>query len=135
MAITLIARPQTIAPAYNACYWYFNSTNKAKPGFRYIVDVYINGSSTMINRLRIPPAPVTGYGILDISKTLQSYLTAEDPNTQQPIHANKSQVKYNLKVGESYTVPWTYYDYEFYSNPGNTYNGYCQLRSTTKTLS
>jgi hypothetical protein len=127
--ISLIARPQTITPGYNPMYWYLNSTNKNQVGFRYIVDVYINGSTTKLKRLRIPPAPVNGYGILDISKTLQSYLTAEDPNTQQPINANKSQVKYELKVGEAYEDIWTYSDYEFYSNPGSVYNAYVRLTS------
>ena len=129
MAISLIAKPQTMTPGYNPAYWYFNSTNKNINGFRYIVDVYINGSSTRLKRLRIPPAPVTGYGILDISKTLQSYLTAESPNIQNPVNANKSQIRYELKVGEAYSTTWVYSDYEFFSSSGNPYNTFVKLTS------
>jgi hypothetical protein len=129
MAISLIARPQTMTPGYNPAYWYFNSTNKNIVGFRYVVDVYINGSTTRLKRLRIPPAPTTGYGIMDISKTLQSYLTAENPNTQQPIFSSNSQVRYELRVGESYPTTWVYSDYEFYNNPGQPFNAYVLLTS------
>lgn len=133
MAISQIGSPENFTPAYNSVYWYFDSTNKNMPGFRYIVDVYQKtgpSSQTLIKRLRIPPAPTTGYCHAEISKTLQTFLTNQLPSVSSSINASNSYLRYNLQIGEEYNTTWEYDDYEFYSStPSDPFNGYTKLTS------
>ena len=64
MAISLIAKPQDITPAYNPMKFIYDSTNKNELGFRYIFDVYLSGTATKIAEYRPLPNP-DGYGEWD----------------------------------------------------------------------
>jgi len=109
MAITLIARPQGFAPAYNPCKFIFNSTNNNQDGFRYIFDIYESGTANKIAEYRVLPTFETGYGEVDLSKLLSSkvsfdffpanYTEADTPNTRY---------NYDVKVGEEYIVTYSY---------------------------
>ena len=79
MAQTTIARPQSFTPAYNPVKYIIDSTNKNNTGFKYIFDVY-NGA-TQIGRFKTLPTFGTGYGEIDFSKFLSSYVSWDfDPN-------------------------------------------------------
>ena len=135
MAISLIGQPADQSPAYNNIYWYFDSTNKNKLGFRYVVDIYRRTGPTtqiLIKRLRIPPAIGTGFCVAEISKTLQTFLTNQSPATTLGV-AGDSYLRYNVRVGEEFENPWRYSDYEFYGAPTgglDPWNAYTILTST-----
>lgn len=107
--MTLIAEPQYFTPAYNPCKFIYNSTNKNNEGFRYIFDVYEQGTTNKIAEYRVLPTYGTGYGEVDLSKLLSSkvlidffptnYTEADTPNTRY---------NYDVKVGEEYIVNYSY---------------------------
>jgi hypothetical protein len=109
MAMTLIAAPQDITPAYNPCKFIYNSTNKNNDGFRYIFDIYEFGMANKIAEYRVLPTFGTGYGEVDLSKLLSSkvgidflpfnYTESDTPNTRY---------NYDVKVGEEYIVTYNY---------------------------
>jgi hypothetical protein len=109
MAMTLIAQPQDFTPAYNPCKFIYNSTNKNNEGFRYIFDIYEQGTANKIAEYRVLPTFGTGYGEVDLSKLLGSkvsfdflpfnYSEADTPNTRY---------NYDVKIGEEYIVTYSY---------------------------
>lgn len=73
MAITLIARPQDITPAYNPVKWIVDSNVKNYDGFRYVFKIK-DDSSNVIAEYRLLPNYGTGYGEQDLSKLLSNYV-------------------------------------------------------------
>ena len=112
MAITAITNPQSLTPAYNPMYWYFDSTNKAEEGFRYIIEVVEDASSDLIGRQTVRPIPVSGYGEIDIRKLIQSQLY-NDFQTAKTYKPLGHQTKYRVNVSEEYFVNVDFTDYGF----------------------
>jgi hypothetical protein len=107
MAQTTIARPQSFTPAYNPVKYIIDSTNKNNTGFKYIFDVY-NGA-TLIGRFKTLPTFGTGYGELDLSRFLSSYVSWDfDPNVTLDYDAANSYYQYQVKTGEEYLAEFTY---------------------------
>lgn len=110
MAISLIAKPETISPAYNPLRFIYSSTNVNNTGFRYIFDIYESGTATKIAEYRLLPN-LDGYGEQDLSKLLQNYVTYDyDPNdaTAAYFNATNSYYKYDVKIGEEYVTEVSY---------------------------
>lgn len=106
MAVTVITQPQDYTPAYNEMVFTASSTNVANVQFSYLVDVYVNGSSTF-TRLRIAPEPTGNFCVADISKIIESYISSDlfNPNDTAPIiDCNNSVVSYDVHFGEEYEV-------------------------------
>ena len=59
MATSLIAKPQSITPAYNEIKYIYDSTNNNEDGFKYIFDIY-DASATKIAEYRVLP-DISGY--------------------------------------------------------------------------
>jgi hypothetical protein len=107
MAQTIIANPQKFTPAFNPVKFIVNSTNKNNTGFRYIYNVY-NGA-TLLGTFRIVPTYTTGYGELDLSKFLSSYVSWDfDPTITTDIPAVNSYENYDVTVGEEYLYELNY---------------------------
>jgi len=101
MAQTIIANPQKFTPAFNPIKFIVNSTNKNKTGFRYIYQVY-NGA-TLLGTFKVLPTYVTGYGEIDLSKFLSSYVSWDfDPTLVTDLPAVNSYYNYDLNIGEEY---------------------------------
>jgi len=101
MAQSIIAQPQRFTPAYNPIKYIVDSTNKNKTGFRYIYQVY-NGA-TLKGTFKVLPTFSTGYGEIDLSKFLSSYIKWDfDPTITQDLDAVNSFYNYDVKVGEEY---------------------------------
>ena len=56
-----------------------NSSNSGSCNFRYIADVYING--TNVFRHKLFPDPSTGYGFFQFSRIVQDYMSNTIPNS------------------------------------------------------
>ena len=107
MAQTIIANPQKFTPAFNPIKFIVNSTNKNNTGFRYIYQVY-NGA-TLLGSFRIVPTFTTGYGELELSKFLSSYVSWDfDPTITTDTPAVNSFFNYSVSVGEEYLYEITY---------------------------
>tara|TARA_R110000868_G_scaffold96419_2_gene265290 strand:- start:1478 stop:2950 length:1473 start_codon:yes stop_codon:yes gene_type:complete len=101
MAQSIIAKPQAFTPAYNPIKYIIDSTNKNLTGFRYIYQVY-NGA-TLLGSFKVVPTYSTGYGELDLSKFLSSYVKWDfDPTITQDLDAVNSFYNYDVSVGEEY---------------------------------
>jgi hypothetical protein len=109
MAMTLIAEPQDFTPAYNPCKFIYNSTNKNNEGFRYIFDVYEEGTSNKIAEYRVLPTFGTGYGEVDLSKLLGAKVAPDfQPTNYSESDTPNTRYNYDVKVGEEYIVTFNY---------------------------
>lgn len=107
MAQTIIAKPQAFTPAYNPIKYIIDSTNKNKTGFRYIFQVY--NSATLKGTFKVVPTFSTGYGEIDLSKFLSSYVSWDfDPTITQDLDAVNSFYNYDVNVGEEYLYELDY---------------------------
>jgi hypothetical protein len=104
MAITLIARPQDITPAYNPIKWIVDSDIKNYDGFRYVFKVR-DSLSNIIAEYRLLPTYGTGYGEQDLSKLLSNYVSFDLDTTSTSFYAaNNSYYEYEIETGEEYTT-------------------------------
>lgn len=109
MAQTIIASPQSFSPAYNPLKFIVDSTNKNKSGFKYIFDVYATGTSNKIGEYKVLPEYVTGYGVEDLSKLLQTQVSwTLDTTATAPFNAVGSYYDYDVNIGEEYVAEFNY---------------------------
>jgi len=107
--MTRIAEPQYFTPAYNPCKFIYNSTNKNNEGFRYIFDVYEEGTANKVAEYRVLPTFGTGYGEVDLSKLLGAKVAPDfQPFNISEIDTPTSRFNYDVKVGEEYVVTFNY---------------------------
>lgn len=81
MAVSIISNftSAKFYPASNPINITVNSSNSGNCNFRYICDIYING--TRVFRDKLFPDPSTGYGFFQISRIVQDYMTYGIPAT------------------------------------------------------
>lgn len=109
MAMTIIAEPQGITPAYNECKFIVDSTNKNLDGFRYIFEVFESGTSNRIGYYKALPTYGTGYGEQDLSKLLSNMVSYDfNPTNTTFYDAVNSFYKYDVKIGEEYIFTLSY---------------------------
>lgn len=124
MAITIYNTPPSYAPAYNQMIFTLSSTNVSQSNFRYIADVYVNGSSDYI-RLEVGKNPTNSSGVFDISGIVQNFLSqdAED-NTTTFKQCENSIASYIVQFGEQYGASSGITNYtNLTSSSGYAYNG------------
>jgi hypothetical protein len=124
MALTIYNTPYSYAPAYNQMVFTLSSTSFAQPNFRYIADVYMNGSSEY-TRLQCAPNPTNTSGVFDISGIVQNSLSrdAED-NTTTFKQCGNSIASYVVQFGEQYGASSGITNYtNLVSSSGYGYNG------------
>lgn len=110
--ISIISAPDNLHPAYNPTYYYINSNNKSKTGFRYIVEIKEKNSGDLITRWTLKPRPVDGYGEIDISRALQIELDKKFNKDLDKWESNLEQIlEYRVEFGEEYQFEWEYSDY------------------------
>lgn len=121
MALTIYNTPNQYAPAYNQMIFTLSSTNVAQPNFRYIADVYINGSSEY-TRLQCAPNPTNSSGVFDISGIAQNFLSQDaDDNTTTFKQCQNSIAYYSVQFGEQYGASSGITNYTNLTNS----TGYC----------
>lgn len=124
MAITVYNTPASYAPAYNQMIFTLSSTNSAQPNFRYIADIYVNGSSEY-TRLEVGKNPTNSYGTFDVSGIIQNFLSRDaDDNTTTFKTCPNSIVYYQVKFGEQYGASSGITNYtNLTTSSGYAYNG------------
>ena len=107
MALTLINSPLKISPVYNPNWIVYSSTNVSQLNFDYVFDIYKSTGTTLANtpflRVRVPIEPTNQYGVYNIQKILQTFVTPQfNPNITGC--TPQSSIEYSVKVGEAYTL-------------------------------
>lgn len=109
MATTFIAQPQDFTPAYNECKFIVNSTNKNLAGFRYIFEVFEQGTANRIGFYKSLPSFGTGHGEQDLSKLLSNFVSWDFyPEITTFYDAEESYFNYDVKVGEEFISEVSY---------------------------
>ena len=105
MAITRITDPKAYAPAYNKNIITCSSTNIAQPSFSFVFELY-NGA-TLLSKQYVSPDPLYSYGVLDINKILESYVSTNffglTDGTDVKDCSNAS-FDFEVRIGERYAV-------------------------------
>lgn len=71
--ITIESQPEDFIPAYLAQNWIVSSDNTSQPNFKFIADVYING--TYVTRLKRPSHPDFPSCLFDPHRIVESFVT------------------------------------------------------------
>ena len=121
MALQIYNTPNSYAPAYNQMIFTLSSNNVSQPNFRYIADVYMNGSSEY-TRLQCAPNPTNSSGVFDISGIAQNFLSQDaDDNTTTFKQCGNSIAYYQVQFGEQYGASSGITNYTNLTNS----TGYC----------
>lgn len=101
MAISFIQVPQERTPVYNDVIFVVDSDNKGLCKFKYICDVYID--SVKVFRDKKFPDPEYGYGVFNIGRVLENYVS-NGLNLNQGIIEPRPEnfVMYDVRIGEEY---------------------------------
>ena len=109
MAITEIAKPFSISPAFNPLRYIYDSTNKSKEGFKYIFDIYEAGTSNKIAERKVSPEFSTNYGNQQLSKLLDEFVSGDfRPTNNTTFDATNCYYRYDVKIGEEFVLPVSY---------------------------
>lgn len=119
MALSFVALPPKVHPAYNPHVYYVDSTFKNQPSFRYVVQIFNAGTAVLLAELDIAPRPGDGFGYIDVSKIIQSQVlnALQLTNTTFYNADNSAVYAYDIKFGETFTTNWPFDDYQFNSSP------------------
>jgi len=127
MAITVAAAPHPLQPVYEPFFFQVSSSNYNQPQFRFIFDVYKNG--TYVERVKMMTQPGLNKAIFSPARIMESYLSYDIPNgTNLQQYQTNSIAHYYVKFGEEYgpvtANPVVYADLDRRS--GYTWNGTVQ---------
>jgi hypothetical protein len=121
MALTIYNTPNEYAPVYNQMIYTLSSTNSSQDNFRFIADIYVNGSSDY-TRLEVGKNPTNSYGTFDVSGIIQNFLTRDyEDNTTTFKQCGNSIASYIVQFGEQYGASSGITSYPNLTNS----SGYC----------
>ncbi len=102
MAITIENEPGDIAPVYSDLTYTLSSTNTALTNFKFVA-VIKDASGTILAKLKAPLYTGTNYGVFNISRILQNYVTFDFAQaTLHPAKCSNSFIAYSVEFGEEY---------------------------------
>lgn len=83
MALSIVSRPSIWESAHSDLIYTLKDEDKVSdpvtyPNFKFIADIYvtIDGSSTIVARLKVVPDPATGIGIFNVGMVVRSYVNS-----------------------------------------------------------
>lgn len=102
MAITINQQPTGNMPAYNPLVFHVSSTNIAESNFKFIADLYVDG--TKVDRLKRSQDPVYSVGVFDVHRIVETYLSynAGVAYTDGFYKNDESYAVIQVKFGEEY---------------------------------
>jgi hypothetical protein len=125
MAITIKGSPDVFAPAFNPMYFYLDSDNKDKEGFKYIFDIYKTGTAELITSISPYPRPIDGYGVCDLSQIIKSQLSEDIQQIKGPRDTPPVYSCFDIEFGEEYIQSWNFTDNFFVtSGPFESFLGF-----------
>lgn len=114
MAITVLQAPNRHS-VYNPIITTCSSSNIAQDNFSFIFEVYDSANFTQLAKVRIPPDIDYSFGVFDIAKVLESYLTYDffmNVTGNEIRDAANSSYTYYVRIGESYEVAGVQTDFD-----------------------
>jgi hypothetical protein len=101
-------KPHVYTGAYNPIVWSFKSDQSEQLDFTYVVDIYINGATGTVYRLKQRPNPF-GVGMVDVSPIIQPFVDYSDFAAEQgwsDNYRNSEDILADvyIKVGEEYST-------------------------------
>jgi hypothetical protein len=103
MAITISSVPATYASMHDDLWFVASSTNSGTTNFKFVYDVYINGSQ--VTRSKVFPAPSGegSYGVFNASPMVRAYVSNYfEPSGSSVLVASNDKIKvdYQVRIGE-----------------------------------
>jgi hypothetical protein len=107
MAITIQSSPAPYSSMHDDLWYVSSSTNTGETSFKFVYDVYINGSQ--VSRTKVFPSPSAegSYGVFNASPMIRSYVTNYfEPSGSSILVASNDKIKVDsvIKIGEEYTT-------------------------------
>ncbi|CAB4122092.1 hypothetical protein UFOVP19_53 [uncultured Caudovirales phage] len=105
MAITIQSSPAPYSSMHDSLWYVSSSSNVGQTSFKFVYDVYVNGSQ--VSRTKIFPAPSAegSYGVFNASPMVRAFATNYfEPSGSSILQAsnNKLRVDATIQVGEEY---------------------------------
>lgn len=102
MAITIEVEPDNLAPVYSDLIYTLSSTNSGQTNFKFVA-VVKNASGTILAKLKAPVYAGTSYGVFNLSRILQNYVTFDfNQATTNVAKCSNSFIVYSVEFGEEY---------------------------------
>jgi hypothetical protein len=102
VAITIENEPGDITPVYSDITYTLSSTNSGQTNFKFVA-VVKNAAGTILAKLKAPVYTGTSYGVFNISRILQNYVTFDfNQATTIPAKCTNSFLAYSVEFGEEY---------------------------------
>jgi hypothetical protein len=105
MAITIQSSPAPYSSMHDDLWYVSSSTNVGQTAFKFVYDVYVNGSQ--VSRTKVYPSPSAegSYGVFNASPMVRSYVTNYfEPSGSSILVASNNKIKVDstIKIGEEY---------------------------------
>ncbi len=102
MAITIENEPGDITPVYSDITYTLSSNNSGQTNFKFVA-VVKNAAGTILAKLKAPVYTGTSYGVFNLSRILQNYVTFDfNQATTIPAKCSNSFLAYSVEFGEEY---------------------------------
>lgn len=127
MAITINSQATGTVPVYNDIIYIVQSDKTAQPNFKYVADLYLNGSITKTHRMTAPPNPTYGVAVFNPASIIENYISSNfDLDLTAVTQCIDSIGTIEVKFGEEYGLSssgTTVYTNLAVSNTTPFYNG------------
>jgi hypothetical protein len=105
MAITIQSSPAPYSSMHDDLWFVSSSTNVGQTAFKFVYDIYVNGSQ--VSRTKIYPSPSAegNYGIFNSSPIVRAYVTNYfEPSGSSILVASNDKIKVDstINIGEEY---------------------------------
>mgnify|MGYP000220786515 CR=1 FL=1 len=103
MAITINSVPATYPSMHDDLWFVASSTNVGTTNFKFVYDVYIDGTQVSRNKIFPSPSAEGNYGVFNASPMVRAYATNYfEPSGTSVLVAsnNKIKVDYQVRIGE-----------------------------------
>jgi hypothetical protein len=105
MAITIQSSPAPYSSMHDDLWYVSSSTNIGQTAFKFVYDIYVNGSQ--VSRTKIYPSPSAegSYGVFNASPIVRAYVTNYfEPSGSSILVASNDKIKVDstINIGEEY---------------------------------
>jgi hypothetical protein len=103
MAITINSQPATFPSMHDDLWFVASSNNAGTTNFKFVYDIYINGSQVSRNKIFPSPSADGSYGVFNASPVVRSYVTNYfEPSGTTVLMASNDKIKvdYQMRIGE-----------------------------------
>jgi hypothetical protein len=103
MAITITSSPAPYSSMHENLWFVSSSTNSGTTNFKFVYDVFINGSQVIRSKVFPAPSAEGSYGVFNASPMVRSFVTNYfEPSGNSILVASNDKIKvdYDIRIGE-----------------------------------